>query len=434
MIHWAPGELALTPPETSGARVVARLAAARPRGLPLAAFWVAVVAAELVALRPVLWEREAPVQGIEVVLTLVGGSFAACGLVAWRRRPDSGGGMLMAGTGFAYLAVQLLAQVEGELASTVRVLCTDWWIFFFVRADPDAAHGRARAIAARSPAGGLVRAAVGRRTGRVDDVRPGGGRPAARVPRRGRRPRDRPDPARNAGGLLPCHGRVRGRQVVAEHRASAARAAAERRGRVRAAVQRRTARQRPRVRHAIAGAALADGPRVRHRAARVPGRLAALAPRARRPHGPRPAARQHARRGAPGRPETRARRSRARARVRRRARGWGRSHGRADRAQRPPRRHASSTTRRSTTTRSSSRRSRAPPRSRSRTSGCRQSRSSGSRRSGRRASGSSRPGTLSAGGWSATCTTVHSSASSASRCSSGCSRSGSAATSGRRSS
>ena len=132
MIHLSPGELALTPPETSGARIVARLAAARPHGLPLAAFWAAVVAAELVALRPVLWEREAPVQGIEVVLTLVGGSFAACGLVAWRRRPDSGGGMLMAGTGFAYLAVQILAQVEGELASTVRVLCTDWWIFFFV--------------------------------------------------------------------------------------------------------------------------------------------------------------------------------------------------------------------------------------------------------------------------------------------------------------
>ena len=79
MIHWSPGELALPPPETSGARIVARLAAARPHGLPLAAFWVAVVVAELFALRPVLWEREAPVQGIEVVLTLVGASFAACG-------------------------------------------------------------------------------------------------------------------------------------------------------------------------------------------------------------------------------------------------------------------------------------------------------------------------------------------------------------------
>jgi signal transduction histidine kinase len=132
LIRLAPWEVMLRPPDTSGARVIARLAAARPRGVPLAALWVAVVVAELVALRPVLWDREAPVQAIEVVLTLVGGSFAACGLIAWRRRPDSRSGMLMAGTGFVFIAVQLLGQVEGELASTVLVLGTDWWIFFFV--------------------------------------------------------------------------------------------------------------------------------------------------------------------------------------------------------------------------------------------------------------------------------------------------------------
>jgi signal transduction histidine kinase len=131
MIRLAPWEVMMRPPDTSGARVIARLAAARPRGVPLAALWVGVVVAELIALRPVLWDREAPVQAIDVVLTLVGGSFAACGLIAWRRRPDSRSGMLMAGTGFAFIAAQLLGQVEGELASTVRVLGTDWWIFFF---------------------------------------------------------------------------------------------------------------------------------------------------------------------------------------------------------------------------------------------------------------------------------------------------------------
>jgi hypothetical protein len=125
MIRLAPWEVMMRPPDTSGASVIARLAAARPRGVPLAALWVAIVVAELVALRPVLWDREAPVQPIEVVLTLVGGSFAACGLIAWRRRPDSRSGMLMAGTGFAFIAVQLLGQVEGELASTVRVVGTD---------------------------------------------------------------------------------------------------------------------------------------------------------------------------------------------------------------------------------------------------------------------------------------------------------------------
>ena len=89
MIRLAPWEVMMRPPDTSGASVIARLAAARPRGVPLTALWVAIVVAELVALRPVLWDREAPVQAIEVVLTLVGGSFAACGLIAWRRRPDS---------------------------------------------------------------------------------------------------------------------------------------------------------------------------------------------------------------------------------------------------------------------------------------------------------------------------------------------------------
>ena len=132
MIRWAPWEVVMRPPETSGARVLTGLAATRPRGVPLAALWAVVVVAELVALRPVLWDRDAPAQGIEVVLTLVGGSFASCGLIAWRRRPDSRSGALMAGTGFVFLALRILSQLEGELASTVLVLCADWWIFFFV--------------------------------------------------------------------------------------------------------------------------------------------------------------------------------------------------------------------------------------------------------------------------------------------------------------
>jgi len=141
MIGWAPGEAGMRPPEASGARVLARLdssqlgrhaLAERPRGVPLAALWIAVVAAEALALRPVLWDREAPVQGIEVVFTLVGGSFAACGLVAWRRRPDSRSGMLMTATGCLFFVSPLLGQLGGELASTVRVLAVDLWIFPFV--------------------------------------------------------------------------------------------------------------------------------------------------------------------------------------------------------------------------------------------------------------------------------------------------------------
>ena len=96
------------------------------------ALWAAAVAAELLALRPVVFDREAPIQGVEVVLTLIGGSFAACGLVAWRRRPDSRSGMLMTATGFLFFVSPLLAQLDGELASTLRVLSFDWWVFPFV--------------------------------------------------------------------------------------------------------------------------------------------------------------------------------------------------------------------------------------------------------------------------------------------------------------
>jgi hypothetical protein len=130
MIRLAPWEVGL--PDMSGARLLGRLRAAPPRQAVLVALWIAVVMAELLALRPVLFDREAPIQGIEVVFTLVGGSFAACGLVAWYRRPDSRSGMLMTATGFLFFVQPLLSQVDGELANTVRVLFVDAWIFPFV--------------------------------------------------------------------------------------------------------------------------------------------------------------------------------------------------------------------------------------------------------------------------------------------------------------
>jgi hypothetical protein len=44
---------------------------------------------------PIIFAGDAPVEGADVVYRLVGGSFAAFGLVAWRRRPDSRSGALM---------------------------------------------------------------------------------------------------------------------------------------------------------------------------------------------------------------------------------------------------------------------------------------------------------------------------------------------------
>jgi signal transduction histidine kinase len=132
IIRWAPSGFSLTQPLSSGAPAFARFGTARPEGWLWIALWIAVAAAEVVALRPVLFDREAPIQGIEVVFTLVGGSFAACGLIAWRRRPDSRSGMLMTATGFLFFVSPLLGQLEDELASTLRILFVDYWIFPFV--------------------------------------------------------------------------------------------------------------------------------------------------------------------------------------------------------------------------------------------------------------------------------------------------------------
>jgi hypothetical protein len=132
MLRWAPLEIGVMPPQTTGASVFARLRMAPPRRAVLIALWVATAVAELVALRPVLFDREAPIQGLDVVFTLIGGSFAACGLVAWHRRPDSRSGMLMTATGFLFFVGPLLGQLDGELVNTVRVLCVDWWVFSFV--------------------------------------------------------------------------------------------------------------------------------------------------------------------------------------------------------------------------------------------------------------------------------------------------------------
>jgi signal transduction histidine kinase len=132
IIRSAPSGFGMARPWGSGATALARLGSARPEGWLWIALWVAVAAAEIAALRPVLFDRDTPVQGIEVVFTLVGGSFAACGLIAWRRRPDSRSGLLMVATGFLFFVSPLLGQLQGELARTIRVLFVDYWIFPFV--------------------------------------------------------------------------------------------------------------------------------------------------------------------------------------------------------------------------------------------------------------------------------------------------------------
>jgi signal transduction histidine kinase len=137
MIRWAPWEgvasnLATEPLQRSGVDVRSRFAIRHPPILFWIGLWAAATAAEVVALRPVVFDRDAPIVGLDVVFSLVGFSFAAFGLVAWHRRPDSRSGVLMTATGFAFFVSPLLSQVGGDLAATVLSLLVDGWIFFFV--------------------------------------------------------------------------------------------------------------------------------------------------------------------------------------------------------------------------------------------------------------------------------------------------------------
>jgi signal transduction histidine kinase len=93
--------------------------------------WVLAGAAAFGALAPVLF-RHVPFEPIDVAFRVVGASFAACGLVAWRRRRDNRSGLLMTATGFALFASPLLAQVDAPLTQTLGLLLPDLWVLFFV--------------------------------------------------------------------------------------------------------------------------------------------------------------------------------------------------------------------------------------------------------------------------------------------------------------
>jgi len=105
---------------------------APPAAATWAVLWIVSIAGEALSLRPVLFERDTPIQGYEIVLALVGGSFACCGLIAWQRRPDSRIGVLMTATGFAFYVRPMLSQLPGELAETLFTALLNLWMYPFV--------------------------------------------------------------------------------------------------------------------------------------------------------------------------------------------------------------------------------------------------------------------------------------------------------------
>src|SRR3954471_22180504 len=133
LITWAVGasELMARPPAHARVHRLGRLTAATRRRWLWPALWVATAAAGLSAHNPALRRRGPRVPLQEVLHNLSGVSFAACGLIAWRRRPDSAVGPMLTVTGFGVLLAAILGQVDSPVAFTVVLLFGELWIALY---------------------------------------------------------------------------------------------------------------------------------------------------------------------------------------------------------------------------------------------------------------------------------------------------------------
>src|SRR5688572_20914657 len=130
---WAIGvrELVARPVARGRVHAPSRLTARAHGAWFWLALWAATAAAGFVALIPV-FDGDPPVPARVVLHILSGVSFAACGLIAWRRRPDSLVGRLLTVAGFGVLMSPILDQVDWPLAFTVALLFGELWIVLFV--------------------------------------------------------------------------------------------------------------------------------------------------------------------------------------------------------------------------------------------------------------------------------------------------------------
>ena len=309
----AASTLASSSAAARGNRAIGRFVRARARGLGFwLALWALVVAAEFAALVPVIWPGEEHVETVQVIYRLIGGSFAACGLIAWRRRPDSRSGLLMAARRRRLLPLGHHRPVRPRRSRRPRsILVQELWAPFFV------------ALL-------LTLLTGGRLASRVDWLLVGAfvlalwvlqlvwllfyeqdGNLLAAFPNADIA--DAVDKGQRSLAGLACVAvaivvAVRWTGGVAP---APARTAAERRRQRRAAALRRAADQRPRHRLALADRPVAGDLLARQRARRLPRRPAALAPGPRRsgrplPRPARPRAASACRRRWPRRSATRA--------------------------------------------------------------------------------------------------------------------------------
>src|SRR3954463_4022970 len=99
------------------------------RSLLLAGLWLTAVAAEWAALRPVIFQED--VRPEVVLYHVVGGSFAAGGLLAWHRRPDRRAGPVMVVTGLFFFVHGTLGRLHSSFAETIGIAVSNYWVITF---------------------------------------------------------------------------------------------------------------------------------------------------------------------------------------------------------------------------------------------------------------------------------------------------------------
>src|SRR5436305_8979789 len=148
------------------------------RKLLLAGLCLTAAAAEWAALRPVIFQEH--VRPEVVLYHVVGGSFAACGLLAWHRRPESRAGPLMVVTGLLFFVHVTLGRLHSSFAETIGIAVSNYWVITFVALLVWFPGGRRRWVAARASRARRLRRRRGRARARVDAVRRGSAQPRAR--------------------------------------------------------------------------------------------------------------------------------------------------------------------------------------------------------------------------------------------------------------
>src|SRR4051812_35057332 len=133
LLPWAVGasELVASPPARARAYGLGRGTVPTHSPWFWLVLWITAAAAGVIAQIPALTDGGPPVPVDEVLHNLSGLSFAACGLIAWRRRADSAVGPMLTLAGFGVLLSAILGQVDSPLAFTVVLLFGELWIALY---------------------------------------------------------------------------------------------------------------------------------------------------------------------------------------------------------------------------------------------------------------------------------------------------------------